>query len=130
MLSVMQTKTLHKHVLAALEELKALDLISLDVKKMTTVTDVMVICSGRSSRHVKSMAENVVMRMKERGIPVLGMQGEESADWVLVDLGAVVVHVMLPETRAFYDLEKLWSKALTLRPTTSASSKAANKPDS
>lgn len=93
----------------ALEDLKAQDIAVLDVSRLTSVTDLMVVASGTSSRHVAALAENVVQAAKEQGIAPLGVEGESGADWVLVDLGNLVVHVMLPETRQLYDLERLWA---------------------
>lgn len=93
----------------ALEELKAKDIATLDVSRLTSVTDVMMVASGTSTRHVAALADNVVTRAKQKGVPPLGVEGENGADWVLVDLGDVVVHVMLPETRQLYDLERLWA---------------------
>ncbi len=92
----------------ALEELKAVDVVVLDVRGKSNVTDFMVIASGTSSRHVKAMANNVVVEVKKAGIVPLGVEGESTSEWVLVDLVDVVVHIMLPETRDFYQLEKLW----------------------
>ncbi|MDI5921910.1 ribosome silencing factor [Halomonas sp. LR5S13] len=96
-------------VIDALEDLKAQDIAVLDVSRLTSVTDLMVVASGTSSRHVAALADNVVQAAKEQGIPPLGVEGENGADWVLVDLGNLVVHVMLPETRQLYDLERLWA---------------------
>lgn len=96
-------------VIDALEDLKALDLKTLDVMDKTSVTDHMVICSGSSSRHVRSLADNVIKKAKEAGLPPLGVEGENTAEWVLVDLGDVVAHIMMPEVREFYQLERLWS---------------------
>lgn len=95
-------------VIDALEDIKAQDITVLDVSRLTSVTDLMVVASGTSSRHVAALADNVVQAAKEQGIPPLGVEGESGADWVLVDLGNLVVHVMLPETRQLYDLERLW----------------------
>lgn len=105
-----ETLALKKQLLWALEDLKAVNVVELDVSEMTDVTDFMVIASGNSNRHVKSLAENVRMEAKKLGIRPIGIEGEESGDWILVDFGDVVVHVMLPATRDFYDLERLWRK--------------------
>ncbi|MDN3520573.1 ribosome silencing factor [Halomonas ramblicola] len=95
--------------LDALEELKARDIVQLDVSRLTSVTDLMVIASGTSSRHVAALASNLVQKAKEEGVQPRGVEGENGADWVLVDLGDLVVHVMMPETRQLYDLERLWA---------------------
>ncbi len=93
----------------ALEEIKALNLVQLDVADRTSVTDYMLIASGNSERHVRSLAGNVVQQAKRAGVTPLGVEGERGGEWVLVDLGDVIVHVMLPAVREFYQLEKLWS---------------------
>ncbi|CUR44670.1 ribosome silencing factor [Alloalcanivorax xenomutans] len=95
-------------VLDALEELKARNVTHLDVRELTSVADDMVIASGTSNRHVKALADNVVERAKQAGYRPLGTEGEKGAEWILVDLGDVIVHLMLPATREFYDLERLW----------------------
>lgn len=105
------TRQLVDTALAALDDLKAKDVVSLDVRPMTSLADVMVIASGTSSRHVKSLADNVVEKIKEAGFRPLGMEGERDGEWILIDLAGVIVHVMLPATRAFYDLERLWTPA-------------------
>ena len=105
----MQTDELKSIALKALEDLKGVDIVDFDVRDMTTVTDVMIIASGTSDRHVKSLADAVVMACKKAGVPPLGVEGEQEGEWVLVDLGDVVVHVMQPRIREFYALEKLWS---------------------
>ena len=83
----------------------------IDVSDKTDVTDMMIIVSGTSSRHVKSLADNMVKTCKEAGVQPLGMEGEDQAEWVLVDLGDIVVHLMMPSARQFYDLERLWETA-------------------
>ena len=93
----------------ALDDLKALEPVTLDVRELSSVTDYLLVASGTSSRHVKSLAENVLMKAKASGVRPLGVEGERNGDWVLVDFGDVVVHVMQPATRSFYDLERLWS---------------------
>jgi len=101
-------KTMPQVVAAALDDLKAVDIIVLDVRHLTTVTDSMVVASGRSDRHVRAIAGAVVEQSKKAGFRPIGVEGERSGEWVLVDLGDVVVHVMLPRVREFYNLEKLW----------------------
>jgi ribosome-associated protein len=93
----------------ALDDLKALDVSVLDVRHLTTVTDTMVVACGRSDRHVRAIAAAVVDKCKKAGYRPIGVEGEKVGDWVLVDLGDVVVHVMLPRAREFYNLEKLWT---------------------
>lgn len=105
----MNAEELKALVLNALEDLKGEDITVLDVRDLTGVTDYMVICSGTSNRHVKSLANNVVMEAKHQGNPAIGVEGENAGEWVLVDFGDIVVHVMQPQTRLFYDLERLWS---------------------
>ena len=95
-------------VISTLEDLKAIDSHQIDVAGQNPLTDMFVVASGNSSRHVKSMAEPLVMRAKAAGCQPLGVEGERQAEWVLVDLNDVIVHLMLPQTRAFYNLEKLW----------------------
>jgi len=105
----MQIETLKTLAIDALEELKARDITQLDVAKLTDFTDLMVIASGTSTRHVSALAQNLVEKAKEQGLQPRGVEGGDNADWVLVDLGDVIVHVMLPEARALYDLERLWA---------------------
>lgn len=94
---------------AAMEDIKARDVTEIDVRGKTSVTDYMVVASGTSTRHVKSIADEVVRFAKKTGVMPLGVEGEREAEWVLVDLGDVVVHVMLPRVREFYALERLWT---------------------
>ena len=96
-------------VVDALTDLKAQDIAVLEVSRMTSITDYMIIASGTSDRHVKSLSDRVVEAAKKAGVMPVGVEGESTRDWILVDLGDVVVHVMLPRTRSFYNLEKLWS---------------------
>lgn len=105
----MQTTELQDLVVNALEDLKAVDLVVLDVRDRTSFTDVMVIASGNSDRHVKSLSESVIQMVKAAGEQPLGVEGQDAGEWVLVDLGNVIVHVMLPRVRDFYQLEKLWT---------------------
>ncbi len=107
----MHNEELAQVAIAALEDLKAQDITTIDVRDKTSVTDFMVIASGTSSRHVKSLAENVLEKIKARGVRPLGSEGLDGGEWALLDLGDVVVHVMLPATRQFYDLERLWQGA-------------------
>ena len=103
------TATLRKSVIAALEDLKAKDVREIDVRGKTSIADLLVIASGTSARHVKSIADEVVKFAKKAGVMPLGVEGEREAEWVLVDLGDVIVHVMLPRIREFYGLERLWA---------------------
>jgi ribosome silencing factor RsfS/YbeB/iojap len=96
-------------VLAALDDLKARDVREVDVRGKSSVTDLLVVASGTSSRHVKSIADEVIRKAKQAGLPPIGVEGQREAEWVLVDLGDIVVHVMLPRTREFYGLERLWT---------------------
>jgi ribosome-associated protein len=95
-------------VTTALDDLKGEQISLLDVRHLTSVTDTMIVVSGRSDRHVRSLANTVVEKCKAAGYRPLGVEGQASGEWVLVDLGDVVVHVMLPRAREFYNLEKLW----------------------
>jgi len=106
----MNSKQLCNLVVDALEDIKALDIKVLDVMDQSDVTDIMVIATGNTTRQVKSLANNVVVEAKNKGVKPLGMEGEATADWILIDLGDVVVHVMTPDIRDFYNLEKLWGE--------------------
>ena len=102
------TNQLQKLVVSSLEDFKAKDILVIDVSGKNPLTERMVIASGNSTRHVKSMAENLVVNAKAEGNLPLGVEGAREGEWVLVDLNDVIVHLMLPQTRAFYNLEKLW----------------------
>ena len=104
----MEAETLKQVVLDALDDLKAVNPVTMDVAALTDVMDYLVIASGTSNRHVKSLASNVCMEAKKRGMRPIGVEGDDAGEWGLVDFGDVVVHVMLPATRDFYDLERLW----------------------
>ena len=118
---MLNTVQLRDLVISALEDLKAIDIQQIDVSGQNPLTDLFVIASGNSSRHVKSMAEKLVMKAKLAGCPPLGVEGERQAEWVLVDLNDVIVHLMVPQTRAFYNLEKLWEASSQQRSSASQS---------
>ncbi|HEY8519742.1 MAG TPA: ribosome silencing factor [Gammaproteobacteria bacterium] len=94
--------------LAALHDMKAQDVKAMDVRHLTSVTDTMIVAAGRSDRHVRAIADALIERVERAGIKPLGVEGQDAGEWVLVDLGDVVVHVMLPRVRDFYGIEKLW----------------------
>ncbi|MBQ0719775.1 MAG: ribosome silencing factor [Gammaproteobacteria bacterium] len=96
-------------VIAALEDIKGQDLVTIDVRELSDITDTMVVVSGASNRQVKALAQNTVEEGKKAGFQPIGVEGMEEGEWVLVDFGDVIVHVMQVKTRAFYELEKLWS---------------------
>ena len=102
-------KAINKALVQALEDIKALDIQVIDVKNLTSITDTMIIASGRSDRQVRAMADKLIEKAKELGIPPLGVEGEQQGTWILVDLGDVIAHLMHPTARAYYQLEKLWS---------------------
>ncbi len=105
----MNSEQLTDLVVEALDDVKARDIVRLDVRDMTTVTDYMVVASGTSNRHVKALIDKVAEKAKEAGHRPIGVEGEEGGEWILLDLQDTLVHVMLPKVREFYNLEKLWS---------------------
>ena len=106
-----RNSALEKLVLAALEDMKAVNVKLLDVRGLTDITDAMIVASGTSDRHVRAIAERVLQKAREAGHRPLGVEGTRDNEWVLVDLGDVIVHVMLPRIREFYGLERLWAVA-------------------
>ncbi len=110
----MNSRAVCKIVVEAIEDLKGRDIVELDVRKLTDMTDYMIIASGRSRRQVIAISEKVIEASKQAGVRPLGMEGEKVGDWVLIDLVDVVVHIMEPEIREYYQLEKLWAGNSTL----------------
>jgi ribosome-associated protein len=108
-------------VVDAIEDIKGFDITVLDVRKLTSMTNYMIVASATSSRQSKAIADNVREKLKEKGYEIRGLEGEKDGEWVLVDLDDIVVHIMVPATRAYYNLEQLWSEGETRR----KSSKAA-----
>ena len=109
----MNSEQLSELIVDALDDVKAHNIVKLDVRNMTPVTDYMIVASGTSSRHVKALVDTVAEKAKQAGYRPIGVEGQEGGEWVLLDLQDALVHVMLPKVREFYNLEKLWS----LRPT-------------
>ena len=108
----MKTKELLELSLSALNEVKGKDISCLEVSELTDFTDIMLIVTGNTIRQVRALADSLVVSAKKNGVEILGVEGYSEGDWTLVDLGDLVVHIMLPETRKFYDLEKLWATDL------------------
>ena len=104
----MQGKALQDFLIDKIDDLKGQDIIAIDVHGRSSITDCMIICTGTSSRHVASIADHVVQESRAAGLMPLGVEGEAIADWVVVDLGDVIVHVLQDESRRLYELEKLW----------------------
>ncbi len=111
----METNEILNLVTKVLEENKAEEITPIDVHELTTVTSWMVICTATSKRHAKALGEHLVTQIKHSGLQPLGVEGEDESEWLLVDLGDVVIHIMLAETRKFYSLEKLWNVTLKAR---------------
>ena len=103
--------TIKKNVIEALEDIKGFDIIDLDVRKLTSITDYMIISSASSTRQTRALANNVHDKMKDLNVEIVGIEGEGEGDWVLVDIGDIIVHIMTPTTRAYFNLEELWSKS-------------------
>ncbi len=104
----MQFDELKEFIEKELDDMKAIDIVVLDVRQLTSITDMMIVCTGNSTRHVKSIAQKVAENAKKSGLHVLGIAGEADAEWVLVDLGDAIVHVMQAKVRQYYQLEHLW----------------------
>ena len=105
---VMDLEAMKQAVVAALEDIKAKDITVLEVSKLTSMADYMIIASADSNRQTRALSSNVQEKLRERGMPPIGVEGEENGEWVLVDFGAVVVHIMQPAVREYYSLEELW----------------------
>ena len=103
-------------IVDALEDIKADDITVIDTSKLSSMFERMIIASAKLTRQTRAIADNVVVKLKERGEQVLGREGEDSGEWILVDLGEVLVHIMQPAVRDYYNLEELWSRAQSLRP--------------
>lgn len=108
-------------VIDALEDIKAFDITVMDVSKLTSIANYMVVASANSTRQCKAVADNVREKLKEKGADIRGVEGEQEGEWVLVDLDDIIVHIMLPTTRAYYNLEQLWGEAESRRPANRAS---------
>ena len=117
----LSTDELQQLVISSLEDYKAVEILVIDVAGKNPLTERMVIASGNSTRHVKSMAEQLIVNAKAAGNPPIGVEGAGEGEWVLVDLNDVIVHLMLPQTRAFYNLEKLWEASADHRSGVSSS---------
>lgn len=94
--------------MSALEDIKAFDIVSIDIRKQASIADYIVIASANSSRQAKALAKNIKERMQKINIPLIGIEGESGSEWVLVDLGDIIIHIMTPTIRAHYNLEELW----------------------
>ena len=101
-------ETMKAAVIDALEDIKGFDITAMDVRKLTNMTSYMIVASATSSRQAKAIGDNVREKMKEKGYNIRGTEGEKEGEWVLVDLNDIVVHIMVPATRAYYNLEQLW----------------------
>lgn len=111
----MKPEAVRDSVISALEDMKGIEIVTLDVRTLTEITDYMIICTGRSSRHIKSLADDIAMKGKAMKLSHVHLEGEDESEWVLVDLGDVVVHIMTADARNFYSLEDLWEPVKELR---------------
>ena len=107
---MLNREQLRELVVNAIEDVKGVDIRVFDVQDKSSVTDIMIIASGNTTRQVKALANNVIRKAKEIGLRPIGVEGEQQGEWVLVDLGELVVHIMIPAVRDFYNLEKLWGE--------------------
>lgn len=108
-------ETMKQAVIDAIEDIKGFDITVMDVRKLTSLTNYMIVASATSSRQAKAIADNVREKIKEKGYDIRGTEGEKDGEWVLVDLDDIVVHIMVPATRAYYNLEQLWTEGETRR---------------
>jgi ribosome-associated protein len=108
-------ETMKTAVIDAIEDIKGFDITVMDVRKLTSLTNYMIVASATSSRQAKAIADNVREKIKEKGYAIRGTEGEKDGEWVLVDLDDIVVHIMVPATRAYYNLEQLWGEAESRR---------------
>ena len=97
-----------KNVLSALEDIKAFDIVSIDIRKQKSIADYIIIASANSSRQAKALADNIKERMQKINIPLIGIEGGSGSEWVLVDLGDIIIHIMTPTSRVYFNLEELW----------------------
>jgi ribosome-associated protein len=97
-----------KNVLSALEDIKAFDIVSIDIRKQASIADYIIIASANSSRQAKALADNIKDRMQKINIPLFGIEGGSGSEWVLVDLGDIIIHIMTPTSRVYFNLEELW----------------------
>lgn len=112
---MMKPEELRDLAIKALDDMKGIDIVTMDVRSLTSIADYMIVCTGKSTRQVKALAETVAVKAKEANHSIVRMEGEQESEWILVDLGDVIVHVMLAATRAFYSLEDLWEPVKELR---------------
>ncbi|MBK9702368.1 MAG: ribosome silencing factor [Betaproteobacteria bacterium] len=128
----MRPNKLQKTAVTALEDIKARDITVLDVRKLTSLYDTLIVASAESNRQVKALANHVRDKLKDAGATIIGVEGEETGEWVLVDAGDIVVHIMQPAVRAYYNLEELWTPPTPVRRTKAkaeAEAESAPKPE-